>query len=178
MAQPFIGEIRQVGFNFPAVGWFPCDGRLLSIADYETLFVLIGTTYGGDGVQTFGIPNLAGRVPINQGQLLSGSNYVMGQMAGVEQTSITIPQMASHTHAVKGSSALGAQIVPTTQSTWSQVTADGSSGNPAYANPPANVTLSASAISSAGSSLPVSIMQPYVVINFMIAYVGIFPSQN
>jgi len=178
MAEPFIGEIRQVGFNFSAVGWLPCNGQLLPISENEALYTLLGTTYGGDGVQTFGLPNLQGRIPVHQGQLTGGSNYLMGQMAGVEAVTINTNQLANHTHAIQASNALGTVNVPTTKSTWAQVTADGSTGNPSYAASPGNAILSPTTVSTAGASMPLSILQPYVVVNFMIATVGIYPTQS
>jgi microcystin-dependent protein len=177
MAQPYVGEIRQAGFNFAPVGWFLCQGQLLPIAEYEVLFTLIGTTYGGDGVQTFGLPNLSGRVPIHQGKS-TGSTYVMGQMAGNEQVTITSNQMAAHTHIVQANSGFGTINAPTTKSTWAQVSADGANANPAYSAAPGNTTLSPTAVGTAGGSIPIEVMQPYLVINFMIAWAGIFPSQS
>jgi len=177
MAQPFIGEIRQVGFNFVPLGWLPCDGRLLPISEYEVLYVLIGTTYGGDGVSTFAIPDLQGRVSIHQGQS-TGSPYVMGQKAGSNQITLTTEQMVSHTHIVQANSGFGTVAVPTSNSTWAQVTPDGATADTAYAAAPGNTTLSPTAVSPAGGSLPFEILQPYVVITFMIAIFGTFPSQG
>ena len=177
MAQPYVGEIRQAGFNFAPVGWFLCQGQLLSIAEYEVLYTLIGTTYGGNGTTTFGLPNLQGRVPIHQGKS-TGSNYVMGQMSGSEQVSIVTNQMAAHTHIVQANSGFGTINAPTSNSTWAQVSADGATPISAYSAAPGNTTLGVTAVSMAGGNIPIEIMQPYLVINFMIAWVGIFPSQS
>src|SRR5450631_3537101 len=94
MSQPYVGEIRMVGFNFQVNGWAFCNGQLLAIAQFDALFNLIGTTYGGDGQTTFGLPNLQGRVPVHQ-----GGGFVMGQGGGVENVTLTAAQMSAHTHA-------------------------------------------------------------------------------
>jgi microcystin-dependent protein len=176
MAQPFIGEIRQAGFNFVPPGWLACQGQIISISENETLFNLIGTTYGGDGVSTFGIPDLRGRAMIHQGQLLGGGNYVIGQKAGTESVTLTQNQMALHSHTVAAKDGLGTISIPTTKSTWAQVTPDGQTAITAYSAAPGNATLASTVVSPSGSSLPVDIRQPYVVVNFIIATVGIYPS--
>jgi len=103
MSQPFIGQIVLVGFNFAPPGWAFCNGQLLPIAEYDALFALIGTTYGGDGQTTFALPDLQGRVPIHQGQGPGLQNYLIGEVSGVEQVTITATQMPQHTHALDGS---------------------------------------------------------------------------
>src|ERR1700744_2453817 len=100
MATPFIGEIRMFGFNFAPVGWHRCDGSLLPIAQYDALFALIGTTYGGDGQVTFGMPDFRSRVPVHQGQGTGLAPYVMGQLTGAENVTLTVQQIPSHSHAV------------------------------------------------------------------------------
>ena len=111
MSQPFVGEVRAVGFTFPPVGWATCNGALQSIAENSTLFNLIGTTYGGDGQQTFALPNLQSRIPIHMGS--NGvSNYVIGQQSGVETVTVTLNQYPSHTHSLMASSASAGTNLP------------------------------------------------------------------
>ena len=98
MSQPHVGEIRLVGFNFAPAGWARCDGSLLPISENEVLFQLIGTTYGGDGQETFALPDLRGRVPIHVGTRPGGNNYVQGESSGTETVTLTVQQMPSHTH--------------------------------------------------------------------------------
>jgi len=177
MAEPFIGEIRQVTFNFAPAGWLPCDGRLVSIGENDALYALIGTTYGGDGISNFALPDLRGRVSIHQGQS-GGGNYTPGQMGGASSVTLTTSQMASHSHVVRANNGLGTVSVPTVSSTWAQVTPDGTSANSAYSSPPGTTNLSSTAVVPVGSGNAVDIRQPYVVVNFMIATSGIFPSQQ
>lgn len=177
MAEPFIGEIRQVGFDYAPPGWLPCDGRSVPIAGYDALYALIGTTYGGDGISNFCLPDLQGRVMIHQGQG-SGSAYVMGQKAGTEAVTLTMEQMAAHTHVVRANSKFGTIPAPTIKSTWAQVTPDGLTAISAYAAVPGDVNLAPTAVSVAGGNLPIEIRQPYVVVTFIIAIYGIFPSQS
>jgi len=112
MSQPYVGEIRLFPYNFAPNGWFDCDGRLLSIAEYEVLYTLLGTTYGGDGVNTFGLPNLCGRVPIHQGTGLGMGTYVLGQLAGTEQVTLISSQMPAHTHVFNAVDSTGSSNTP------------------------------------------------------------------
>src|SRR3982751_6487214 len=104
MSNPFLGEIRMAGFNFAPRGWAFCAGQLLPISQNDALFALVGTTYGGDGQTTFGMPDLRGRVPINQGQGPGLSNYVMGQMSGTESVTLITAQIPPHSHAINAAS--------------------------------------------------------------------------
>src|SRR5687768_13401698 len=113
MAQPYVGEIRMFRGNFAPAGWLFCDGQLLPISENETLFQLIGTTYGGDGQETFGLPDLRGRVPIHQGLGPDGTTYNLGEMAGVEAVTLTTQQIPIHSHRAMGSSDTGNQPTPT-----------------------------------------------------------------
>src|SRR3954449_2879457 len=106
MSNPYVGEIRIFAGSFPPAGWAFCDGALQPIAENETLFALIGTTYGGDGQETFALPDLRGRVPVHQGQS-SGSNYVMGELGGIESETLTVGQMAAHSHDFKATTSGG-----------------------------------------------------------------------
>ncbi|MWC30175.1 phage tail protein [Paenibacillus sp. MMS18-CY102] len=167
----FVGEIRMFGGNFAPVGWLLCDGRQLPISEYEVLFMLLGTTYGGDGVNTFCLPDLRGRLPVGQGQRPGASNYVIGQSAGSESVTLITNQMPAHTH-IPRASAAATQNTPA-GAVW------GTGEIVGYA--PADATgqpLNAAAITAAGGSQPHDNMMPYLAIGFIIATVGIFPSQS
>ncbi len=175
----YIGEIKPVGFNFSPVGWAFCDGQLLPIAEYEALFALIGTIYGGDGQTTFGLPDLRGRIPIHMGTSSGGGTFVLGERAGREAVTLSTGQMPAHAHAFSyqplASGNAGAQTSP---------------GNAYYAGSgrslafntvdTVNTTMAAPTVqtSPAGGSQPVSVIQPYQVVNYIIAVEGIFPSRN
>jgi microcystin-dependent protein len=168
---PFIGQIMMVGFNFPPQGWASCDGQLLPISENEALFVLIGTTYGGDGVQTFGLPDLRGRVPIHQGTN-AGSVWTIGEVRGLETVTLTQNQMAAHNHSF-GLAASSSEL--TTDRPDNSYPALG--GYYAAAST-SGTTMGAPTIASAGGSQPHNNMQPYLGINFIISLFGVFPSQN
>jgi microcystin-dependent protein len=170
MSQPFVGEVRAVGFNFPPVGWATCNGALQSIAENSTLFNLIGTTYGGDGQQTFALPDLQGRIPIHQGT--NGvSNYVIGEKAGVETVTITLNQFPAHTHSMQGSSAGASSNLPGSSVLGGSVSL--------YTNAAPSLAMNNAMIgSSGGGNQPHSNLQPYVVLNWIISLFGIFPSQS
>ena len=184
MSTPFIGEIRSVGFNFAPVGWAFCNGALQSIANNNALFVLIGTTYGGDGQATFGLPDLRGRVPIGQGTGPGLSNYVMGQAAGQEQVTLTSAQMPAHNHSVVANNVPGTIDTPTSVAMPAQaVQAVGGQSAILYTtvNGTAPLTPQAmlpQAIGVSGGSQPHANVMPLNTINFIIALEGIFPSQN
>lgn len=173
---PFIGSISMVGFNFAPIGWLACDGSLLPIAQYDVLYALIGTTYGGDGVNTFALPDLRGRVPIHVGQGPGLSNRVIGQTAGAEAVTLTVNQIPQHTHSAPG---IGqASSLPATHTDpVGHVFAVPVDGSNAYA--PSGTAAFAGGVTSgpAGSNQPHSNVQPSLGINFIIAYEGIFPSQ-
>jgi microcystin-dependent protein len=171
MAQPYVGEIRMFGGNFPPNGWLFCNGQLLSIAENETLFQLIGTTYGGDGEETFALPNLQGRVPLHQGSN-QGNTFVLGESAGVEQVTLTIQQIPNHTHAMSGSLNTASAPVPTNQVIGK------STGIDAFINTQPADPMNAQSITPVGGSQPHNNMQPYLCIDFIISLFGIFPSQT
>jgi microcystin-dependent protein len=167
MAQPYVGEIRMFAGNFAPAGWMFCEGQLLPISEYETLFTLIGTTYGGDGQSTFGLPDLRGRLPVHAGQ-----NYVFGQLGGSESNTLTTSQVPNHTHQLLASSqnalssnATGAVLGQTTSFDVYRVAA-------------ANTTLAPSTLTTAGGSQPHMNFQPYLCVDFIISLFGIFPSQG
>ncbi len=167
MSDQYLGEIRMVGFNFAPTGWFLCDGQTLSISQYTALFSLIGTFYGGNGTSTFQLPNLQGRVPIHQGTGAGLSPVVIGQEGGEQNVTLLQSQMPAHSHQ------LNAGAAQTTNQPGSAFSAQGG----AYATA-ASTTMSAAAIANTGGGQPFSILQPYLVVNFIIAFEGIFPSRN
>jgi microcystin-dependent protein len=172
MAQPFVGEIRMVGFNFAPAGWMFCQGQTLPISENEVLFQLIGTTYGGDGQETFQLPNLASRVPIHQGTAKSGTTYQMGEMGGAESVTITSQTTPTHTHPLVGNTGNGSQANPSNNvlSTSTLITA--------YALETPSDSMAASAVSPVGGSQPHENLQPYLCISYIISLFGIFPSQT
>jgi microcystin-dependent protein len=167
MSQPYVGEIRLFAGTYAPAGWYACDGSLLSIGENETLFQLIGTTYGGDGQSTFAVPDLRGRVPTHA----SGSSQV-GQSGGAEQVTLTTSQMPAHGHALFGSTANAALTSPAgaVPATQAEVTAL------AYGTDAPLTTMSPQLIQSEGGSQPHDNMQPYACLTFIISAFGIFPS--
>lgn len=172
MAQPYVGEIRMFAGNFPPAGWEFCNGQLMSISENEVLFQLIGTTYGGDGQENFALPNLQSRMPIHMGQLAGGSNYVLAQMGGVEQVTLTTGQMPAHTHSFITSGATANSPNPANNLIGLSTQAEIYYGD----NP--NQAMNPGSISSVGNSQPHENMQPYLVVSFIISLFGIFPSPN
>ncbi|MBN9615559.1 MAG: phage tail protein [Acidobacteriales bacterium 59-55] len=179
MMDPFLGEIRMVGWNFAANGWALCNGQLLSISQNAALFSLLGTQYGGDGVQTFALPNLQSRVPIHQGTGPGLSPYVIGQSSGSENVTLLTTQMPAHNHLMGVSNQSGSVADPT-----NAILAQGNSGSARepvavtdYVSTAATGTLAPTAIQPAGGSQPHSNLQPYLCVNFIIATQGIFPSR-
>jgi len=176
MSTPYVGEIRLLGFSRTPVGWEPCDGRLLPISQYEVLFMLIGTTYGGDGQSTFGLPDLRGRVPVHMGQGPGLSSRQIGENAGTERVTITVGQMPAHTHPMVATSAAANAVTPGTASLPGAV-----SGDTFYTTEPASsiaVPLSAQAVGNAGGNQPHENTMPTLVLQYCIAWAGIFPTQN
>jgi microcystin-dependent protein len=172
--EAFIGEIGIVGFTFPPKGWAFCNGQVLPIAQNQALFSLLGTMYGGDGIKTFALPNLQGRVPMHFGQGNGLSPYVQGQVGGVEGVQIDLNSMASHAHAGSCSNATGSTPSPT-----NDVWAVTSTGEKPYSTAaPDGSLMKNDAIKPAGGGQPHSNLQPYLVLNFIICLVGIFPSRN
>jgi len=179
MSQPYIGEIRMFGGNFPPSGWAFCDGAVTAIADNDTLYQLIGTTYGGDGVNTFGLPDLRGRTPVHWGAG-AGATYVLGQKAGVETVTLTASQLPQHSHSLLSSSTPAASSVPDATSIFADVGPASAQAVNAYTpyTGTNQVTLNTTSVTVAGGSQPHENMQPYLGINFIISLYGIFPSQN
>ncbi len=173
MAEPYVGEIIIFGGTYAPRGWAFCDGRLLSISEYDVLFAIIGTTYGGDGQNTFALPDLRGRVPIGAGQGPGLSNQVIGERAGVESVALTTSQMPIHNHTLLATTvpatsespnnaifAQSSDVIYTTDQTIGPSVANGSIGT------------------SNGGNIPVDIMNPYLAVNYIISLYGVFPSRN
>lgn len=175
MAQPFVGQIIAVGFNFAPQGWLLCDGSVVPIAQYDALYNLIGTTYGGDGQSTFALPDLRGRAPLHQGQAQNRPPYLLGQPVGSEQVTLQSSQVGGHSHVLRASTEVGTTNTPSS----SQVLAQNSATNVSmYGTVAPNTSLLATSIStSQGSNLPHENRQPYQVVNYIIAWAGIYPSQ-
>jgi microcystin-dependent protein len=170
VTQPFVGEIRMFGGSFAPLNWALCSGQLIQISQYQELFALIGTTYGGDGFQTFGLPDLRGRFPVHQG-VGGGQTVVMGQSAGTEAVQLTPGQMPVHTHQLSGSS------MASSQSPANAVPAEWGSAQYSTSSPAA-ASLLPSAVGVAGGSAPHENRSPYLAVNYIIALVGIFPSRG
>lgn len=167
MSTPYVGEIRIFAGNFAPAGWEFCDGRLLAISENETLFQLIGTTYGGDGQVTFAMPDLRGRLPIHQGSN-SGSTYLQGETGGVETVTLTAQQIPAHSHALLISANATNSRNPAGNVLGAPLT------TPFFPEAP-NLSLAAQAISSTGGNQPHTNVQPYLCLNFIISLYGIFP---
>jgi microcystin-dependent protein len=172
MADPYVGEIRLFAGNFAPQGWALCEGQLLPILGYETLFTLIGTTYGGDGQNSFALPDLQGRVPIHQGAGAGLSNRIMGERGGAETVTLTASQLPAHNHPLVATSAAAqAAAVPS----GSVLAATPVS---LYGTAMATAPMASTALAAAGGAQPHENMAPFVAMNYIIALIGIFPSQN
>jgi microcystin-dependent protein len=169
MAQPYVGEIRMFAGNFAPAGWMFCDGQLLPISENETLFQLIGTTYGGDGQSTFALPDLRSRVPMHQ-----GNGFILAETGGAEEITLTVSQIPAHSHPYLLNTQTGTGTNPggnfldqTTGTIFMYIDGQGPDG-----------AMAASAVGSTGGSQPHSNLQPFECINFIISLFGIFPSQT
>jgi microcystin-dependent protein len=171
MSQPYVGEIRLVGFTFAPVGWALCNGQSLPISQYDVLFNLIGTTYGGDGITTFNLPNLQSRVPFHMGANSKGDNFIIGQSAGAESVTLTTLQIPSHSHTLAANSGTGSKPSPAA-GVWAGSTLDQFS-----TEAPANA-MSPNGMANSGGNLPHDNVSPVLVVNFVISLFGIFPSQG
>ncbi len=166
MGQPYLGEIRMFAGNFAPAGWAFCEGQLLPIAQYDTLFTLIGTTYGGDGQTTFALPDLRGRIPIHQGQGGGLSPYALAESGGVEGVTLTTNQIPSHSHALQASTNAASGSTPAGNVTGTPTTIS------LYRAATPTVSLNSS------GSQPHGNFQPYLCVNFIISLFGPFPSQT
>lgn len=171
MADPFIGEITMFGGNFAPRNWAFCDGQILSIAQNTALFSLLGTTYGGDGRTTFGLPDLRGRIPIHVGTGPGLSNRRWGEKSGQESVTLTTQQLPSHQHTQQGTDSEATSANPT----------DGLAAkaqNVTYHSLDSPVDMNAASSQGVGGGQPHTNMQPYLCVNFVIALFGVFPSRN
>ncbi|HEX7685204.1 MAG TPA: tail fiber protein [Trinickia sp.] len=202
MSDPYLGEIRMAGFNFAPSGWAQCQGQLLPISQNQALFSLLGTYYGGNGVTNYQLPDLRSRTPVGIGQGLGLSDIVIGEMGGTENTTLTTQNMPQHTHTatVTGGGGTASIAIPATTSTASQTGAPSatsvlgpvgisnrqgelySTATPDVTLKPFNATVTGGAPTvengMAGNSLPFSLRNPYLGINFIIALAGVFPSRG
>lgn len=167
MAQPYVGEIRMFAGNFAPAGWMFCEGQLVPISENETLFQLIGTTYGGDGQSTFALPDLRGRLPLHQ-----GNGLVLAETGGAEQITLTASQIPSHTHPMLATAGAGSASSPQNHVLATTV------GNIYSGVTGMQANMSPQAVSSVGGSQPHNNMQPYLCVNFIISLFGIFPSPS
>lgn len=171
MAQPYIGEIRMFAGNFAPNGWEFCSGQQMPIAEYETLFQLIGTTYGGDGQSTFNLPNLQSRIPLHMGtDPATGTTFQLGEMAGVEEVTLTTQQIPVHNH-----TAIGAAVTADQTSLNDALPANSVTITP-YLNTPPDAPFNRQAIGPTGGSQPHDNTQPYLCVYYIISMFGIFPS--
>ncbi|MBK8136788.1 MAG: phage tail protein [Chloroflexi bacterium] len=165
MAQPYVGEIRMFAGNFAPAGWMFCEGQLLPISENETLFQLIGTTYGGDGESTFALPDLRGRIPIHQ-----GNGFILAETGGAEEITLTVSQIPAHTHPLLANSQAATESIPAP-------TALPASPSPTiYSARTPTVFMSPQTVSPVGGSQPHTNFQPYLCVDFIISLFGIFPS--
>jgi microcystin-dependent protein len=167
MAQPYVGEIRMFAGNFAPAGWAFCNGQPMPISENEVLFQLIGTTYGGDGQETFNLPNLQGRLPLHV-----GSGFQLGQAGGTEQVTLTSQQLPVHSHPLIASTATGTAASPL----GSLLAASGSSNVYRAGPAPGGAALAAQTVGPAGGSQPHSNLQPYLCVDFIISLFGIYPT--
>lgn len=166
MSSPYVGEIRMFAGNFPPVGWAFCDGALLAISENTVLFQLIGTTYGGDGQQTFALPDLRGRVPMHM-----GNGFTLAQSGGTETVTLTVNQIPTHGHTPLCQTGPGTQASPQ-NGIWA------ASALNQYSSAAPGVPMNAGALGVTGNNLPHDNLMPYLGINFIISLFGIFPTQN
>ena len=172
MSNPYVGEIRMFGGNFAPSGWALCQGQLLPISQYDVLFNLMGTTYGGDGTTNFALPDLQGRFPAHQGtpDITNGTPVVLGEKLGVDTVTLVTGQLPVHTHAAQGAS--DATTNSPSGAFWGTGTRD------AYSSATPSARLSPAAVAMTGTSQPHNNLSPYLVVNFIISLFGIFPNQN
>ena len=168
MAQPYVGEIRMFAGNFAPAGWMFCEGQLLPISENETLFQLIGTTYGGDGQSTFGLPDLRGRLPIHM-----GNGFILAEIGGAEEITLTVQQIPAHSHVFLATSDAASATAPAPSETFARALA--STITP-YGTDAPNVNMSPQMLGPVGGSQPHTNFEPYLCIDFIISLFGIFPS--
>jgi microcystin-dependent protein len=172
---PFLGQILMVAFNFAPIGWALCNGQLLPITQYTALFSLLGTYYGGNGTTDFALPNLQGRVPVHMGSS-AGGNYVLGQIGGAASATLTVNNLPAHSHTANCNSLAGTTSEPA-KNVWAETAPLTRTGPFSYAAS-SNAQMAPTAIGMTGGNLPVSVVDPYLCVNFIIALEGIYPSRG
>jgi microcystin-dependent protein len=170
MSQPYIGEIRMFGGNFAPAGWMLCEGQLLPISNYDTLFNLIGTTYGGDGQSTFALPDLRGRLPAHQ-----GNGFTLAQTGGAEGVTLTVSTIPAHSHPVLATTTN--QVLSPANAIPAQP-ASSQSGTQIFSGTTPTTPIQPGTVGNAGGNQPHSNIQPYLCINFILSLFGIFPTPN
>ncbi len=166
MAQPYVGEIRMFAGNFAPAGWMFCEGQLLPISENETLFQLLGTTYGGDGQSTFSLPDLRGRIPIHQ-----GGGFTLAETGGAEAITLTVSQIPAHSHAARATTSIANDTKAS-----NNLLAQASTFDPYNVSTPPATPMAPQSISGVGGSQPHNNFQPYLCVDFIISLFGIFPS--
>jgi microcystin-dependent protein len=172
MPEPYVGEIRMFGGNFAPNGWMLCEGQQMAISENETLFQLIGTTYGGDGENTFNLPNLASRIPVHKGTGPEGITYQIGEMSGTEQVTLTSQQIPIHTHSMLGTTNTATAQAPTANTVAKSTQID------LFINAQPGDAMNPQAITPVGGSQPHENVQPFLCINFIISLFGVYPSAS
>ena len=173
MSEPFVGEVRMFAGNFAPRGWAFCDGQLLAVSQNDALFSLLGTTYGGNGQTTFGLPDLRGRLPVHAGNGPGLSPRSLGARGGAEQSTLTINQLPPHSHPMSASSANATDNAPSSAMTLAK-----GPGSDHYVDQPPNINMANDSIDNIGGNRSHSNMMPFTCINFIIALFGIYPSRN
>jgi microcystin-dependent protein len=173
MSSPYIGEIRMFGGTYAPYGWAFCDGSLISISENDALYNLIGTTYGGNGISTFGLPNLLGRLPIHAGTGQGTQTYILGQLGGLETVTLNTNQLPSHVHTLSASTDTANATTPA-----SNVLLSATGSTKPYHPGSGGVPLNSASVSQVGSSESHDNMMPYLCVNFIIALVGVYPPQS
>lgn len=171
MAQPYVGEIRMFAGNFAPAGWMFCEGQQLPISENETLFQLIGTTYGGDGESIFALPDLRGRVPLHNGTSSFGTTFQLAETGGAEEITLTVNQIPAHSHPL-----LATTDIANSGNPGNAMLSSTATGNKIYAATIPSVQLNNNSIATVGGSQPHTNFQPYLCVNFIISLFGIFPS--
>ena len=167
MAQPYVGEIRMFAGNFAPAGWMFCEGQLLPISENETLFQLLGTTYGGDGQSTFALPDLRGRIPLHQ-----GNGFILAETGGAESITLTVSQIPAHSHPLLAANAVANDPNPGTH------VCGESSASSLYQSGAPLAAMAATSVSAVGGSQPHTNFQPYLCVDYIISLFGLFPSQT
>ncbi|MBB4286363.1 tail fiber protein [Roseospira goensis] len=177
MSEPFLGEIRAWPLTWTVEGWAPCDGRLLAIAQYTALFSLLGTTFGGDGRTTFGLPNLSGRMPVGQGRGPGLTLRRVGETGGVSDVTLSQPEIPPHTHSVHAVDSNAAETAPGPDVVLAKTPA-GRATKPLYDIPDSYTLMNAQSVSNTGGNQAHENRQPYLMLNYQIALQGIYPPRS